>query len=161
LDTLALAGEAPSLAYCQGLHAVALRALAALGVGQLDPGPAEDAYRATYDPALGQLRCYADRAGQFGQLRDVSALVGEALAWYYSARPILDRAAVAATLAAQPRAFYGDGAFLGFRNLTGADSRALPPSWLSDWPANSAGNYQNGASWLLYDALALYAGVRH
>ena len=34
-------------------------------------------------------------------------------------------------------------------------------SWLSDWPANTPGNYQNGASWLLYDALALYAGIRH
>jgi hypothetical protein len=161
LDTLALAGEAPSVAYNQGLYAVALRALSAIGIARLDPGPAEDAYRQTYDPGLGQLRCYADRAGQFGQLRDVSVLVGEALAWYYFDRPILDRAVVAATLEGQPRAFYGDGAFLGFRNLTGADGRPLPISWLSDWPANTAGNYQNGASWLLYDALALYAGIRH
>jgi hypothetical protein len=160
LDTLALAGDAPSVAYNQGLYAVAARALKAMGIGRVDPGPAEDAYRAAYDPALGQLRCYSDRTGQFGQLRDVSALVGEALAWYYFDRPILDRAAVASTLERQPRALYPDGAFLGFRNLTGADGGPLPIAWLNDWPANTPGNYQNGASWLLYDALALYAGIR-
>jgi hypothetical protein len=107
------------------------------------------------------VRCYADRAGRFGQLRDVSALVGEALSLHYFDRPILEAWQVAATLEAQPRARYPDGAFLGFKNLTLADGRPLPMAWLSDWPANTPGNYQNGASWLLFDALALYAGVRH
>src|SRR5262249_24219319 len=74
LDTLAVAGDEPSVAYVQGLLSVALRALKAMGIAGAEPGPAEDAYRATYDPALGRLRCYADRDGRFGQLRDVSAL---------------------------------------------------------------------------------------
>ncbi|HZQ97809.1 MAG TPA: hypothetical protein VFC93_03230 [Chloroflexota bacterium] len=161
LDTLALAGDQPSVTYVQGLHAVVLRALKTMGIPGAEPGPAEDAYRAAYDPDLGQLRCYADRDRRFGQLRDVSALAGEALSWYYFDRPLLDRAVVAATLESQPRAYYGDGAFLGFKNLTMADGSPLPMGWLSDWPANTPGNYQNGASWLLYDALALYAGVRH
>ena len=161
LDTLALAGDEPSVSYVQGLHAVVLRALKTMGIPGADPAAAEDAYRAAYDPDLGQLRCYWDRDRRFGQLRDVSSLVGEALSWYYFDRPLLDRAVVAATLQAQPRAAYADGAFLGFKNLTTADGTALPTSWLSDWPANPPGNYQNGASWLLYDALALYSGVRH
>lgn len=161
LDTLALAGEEPSVAYVQGLHAVALRALKTLGMAGAEPAAAEEAYRATYDPELAQLRCYADRARRFGQLRDISALAGEALSWYYFDRPLLDRAVVRSTLEAQPKAFYGDGAFLGFKNLTMADGSALPISWLNDWPANTPGNYQNGASWLLYDALAIYAGLRH
>lgn len=126
-----------------------------------DPGVAEAAYRATYDPVLGQIRGYSDRAGQFGHLRDISALVGEGLSWYYFDRPILDRAMVASTLEWQPKAFFPDGAFLGFKNLTRADGGPLPTSWMNDWPANRPGDYQNGASWILYDALALYAGVRH
>jgi hypothetical protein len=161
LDTLSLAGEEPSVTYVQGIHAVALRALKTLGIAGAEPEPAEDAYRAAFDPDLGQLRCYADRDRRFGQLRDISALAGEALSWYYFDRPILDRSMVVATLNAQPRAAYDDGAFLGFKNLTTADGATLPLSWLSDWPENTPGNYQNGASWLLYDALALYAGIRH
>lgn len=161
LDTLALAGDEPSVTYVQGLLAVALRALKTMGIAGADSAAAEDVYRGAYDPELGQLRCYADRARRFGQFRDVSALTGEALSWYYFDRPLLDKPAVLATLEAQPKAFYGDGAFLGFKNLTMADRSALPIAWLNDWPANTPGNYQNGASWLLYDALALYAGVRH
>jgi hypothetical protein len=160
LDTLSLAGDAPCVAYNQGLYAVALQALRAMGL-PVDPAPAEAAYRATFDPALGQIRCYADRAGRFGQLRDSSSLVGEALSWYYFDRPVLTREMVAATLATQPRAFYPDGSFLGFRNLTRQDGGPLPVSWMNDWPANKPGDYQNGASWVLYDALALYAGIRH
>jgi hypothetical protein len=161
LDTLALAGVAPSVAYKQGLYVVALRALRAMGIATPEPGPAEDAYRAFHDPSLGQLRCYADRDGSFGRLRDISALVGEALSWYYFERAILDRGVVAATLETQPKAAYADGAFLGYKNLTRADAGPLPLSWLNDWPANRPGDYQNGGSWLLYDALALYAGIRH
>jgi hypothetical protein len=157
LDTLALAGEAPCVAYVQGLYAVAARALGELGV-DLPRGDAQ--YRALFDGELGQMRCYADRDGRFGQLRDVSALAGEALSWHYFGEGVLDRARVASSLEAQPRAVYPDGAFLGFKNLTTADGGALPVEWLSSWPANSPGNYQNGGSWLLYDALALYAGAR-
>jgi hypothetical protein len=161
LDTLALAGDAPCVAYVQGLYAVALRALAELGPAVAPAEAAEEQYRALFHPSLGQVRCYADRDGRFGQLRDVSALVGEALSLYYFDRPVLETWQVAATLAAQPRARYADGAFLGFKNLAQADGGPLPKAWLSDWPANTPGDYQNGASWLLYDALALYAGVRH
>jgi hypothetical protein len=161
LDTLALAGDGPCVAYVQGIYALVSRALAELGLPGGSTEAAEEQYRALFDPGLGQLRCYADREGRFGQLRDVSALAGEALSLYYFGRPILETGQVAATLAAQPRASYDDGAFLGFKNLTQADGRPLPLAWLSDWPANRPGDYQNGASWLLYDALALYAGVRH
>jgi hypothetical protein len=158
LDTLALAGEAPCVAYVQGLYAVAAKALGELGIA-VPPGDAH--YRALFDPELGQLRCYADREGRFGQLRDVSALAGEALYWHYFGQGVLARGEVEATLAIQPKAFYPDGAFLGFRNIATADGGALPVAWLSDWPANTPGNYQNGGSWLLYDALAIYAGARH
>jgi hypothetical protein len=157
LDTLALAGEAPCVAYVQGLYAVAARALGELGIDLLS---GDAPYRALFDGQLGQLRCYADRDGRFGLLRDVSALAGEALSWHYFGRGLLDRAQVASSLEAQPRARYEDGAFLGFKNLTTADGGALPVEWLSSWPANTPGNYQNGGSWLLYDALALYAGAR-
>jgi hypothetical protein len=161
LDTLALAGDGPCVAYVQGIYAVVARALAEMGLSSAPPEAAEEQYRALFDAGLGQLRCYADREARFGQLRDVSALVGEALSLHYFDRPILETWQVAATLEAQPRARYPDGAFLGFKNLTLADGGPLPPGWLSDWPANTPGDYQNGASWLLYDALALRAGVRH
>ena len=158
LDTLALAGEAPCVAYVQGLYAVAARALGEMGIAV--PLGTEH-YRALFDPALGQMRCYADRDGRFGQLRDVSALAGEALSWHYFGGGMLDATHVAGTLESQPKARYPDGAFLGFKNLALADGGALPIEWLNSWPANTPGDYQNGGSWLLYDALALYAGARH
>src|SRR5207253_3702143 len=76
LDTLSLAGDEPTVGYVQGLFAVVLRALKQMGIPGAEPGPAEEAYRAAYDPDLGQLRSYWDRDRRFGQLRDVSALVG-------------------------------------------------------------------------------------
>ena len=161
LDTLAIARDLPSVTYVQGLYAVALRALQAMGIAGADPTLAEQVYRSTFDPALGQLRCYTDRSGLFGQFRDISALTGEGLSWHYFGRPILDRSVVESTLDRQPKGFFSDGQFIGFKNLALADGGALPIAWMSDWPANLPGDYQNGASWILYDALALYSGVRH
>ena len=161
LDTLAIAGDLPSVTYVQGLYAVALRALQAMGIAGADPTLAEQVYRSTFDPALGQLRCYTDRSGLFGQFRDISALAGEGLSWHYFGRPILDRPAVESTLDRQPKGYFPDGQFVGFKNLAMADGRSLPIAWMSEWPANLPGDYQNGASWILYDALALYSGVRH
>jgi len=76
------------------------------------------------------------------------------------ARALPDGATRYFTVSGDPR-FAADGAFLGYRNIATGDGGALPGAWLSDWPANTPGNYQNGGSWLLYDALALYAGARH
>ncbi|TAK25667.1 MAG: hypothetical protein EPO26_02380 [Chloroflexota bacterium] len=161
LDTLSLAGVEPCVAYNQGMYAVVCRALENMGIAATGTSSVEAWYRRLFDGDLGQIRAYVDRDGLFGELRDISALVGEALSWYYFSQPILDPSMVSQTLVNQPRAFYADGAFLGFRNLTKADAEPLPNAWMSDWPASSAGNYQNGGSWLLYDALALYAGARH
>jgi hypothetical protein len=140
----------------QGLYCVALRALRQMGVAVPadEIARADAAYRSLV--AGGYLHAYRG-----SDAVDVSGLLGEALALYLWDEPLLSDAAVTGTIAHFAPAYYRDGSFLGFKVLANADGSYLPPSDFWDVAAREPGNYENGGTWLLYDALALYAGARH
>jgi len=141
------------LSYNQGLYAVAMRC--AKGLGLALPlhaiARAEQAYRAMYDARLGYLT-----VGRAIPANDTSALTGEFLSLWLFKRPILTDAMVLSTLAhlspfgagfrvvVAPGAGVGDGAGL-----------------VSTHDYGQPGDYQNGASWLLYDALSIGAAGLH
>src|SRR5207244_12347403 len=144
---------AGTLSYSQGLYAVALRCAQHLDLA-LPPhavADAERAYRALYNPRLGSLPVATQLPAS-----DPSALTGEFLSLWLFRRPILSDAAVLST----------------FHHLvpfgTGFEAVVLPsgdPDSGTGFPGSPTmgipGDYQNGASWLLYDALALGAAGLH
>ena len=138
---------AGTLSYSQGLYAVALRCAQRLRL-RLPPHAvvdAERAYRALYNPRLGYLP-----VGTQLPASDASALTGEFLSLWLFRRPILSNAAVLST----------------FHHLVpfgaGFEVVALPSGRFRGSPAmGSPGDYQNGASWLLYDALSIGAAGLH
>src|SRR5436190_18006721 len=91
---------------------------------------------------------------------DVSALVPEALSLYLFDRPLLSTEKVQATVEHLAPARYPDGSFLGFKVISDAAGRYRPSAEFSGSGDNAPGDYQNGGSWLLYDALALCAAAR-
>ena len=157
LDTLSLAGP-DVVAYTQGVVAVALRAAAELGaaVPPESIAAADRAYRALYRPDLGTLTLSGGTT-----LREVSSLVGDYLSWRYFDRPLLGADQVAGTLAGFRRVSFRDGALLGFRVATQSSGAFMPLNWFVPVHENQPGHYHNGASWLLYDALALGSAIRH
>lgn len=157
LDTLVLANR-DTVAYNQGVVAVALRAARELGLAPAEQrvDAAARAYRALYRDDLGTLPLSAQTT-----LRDVSSLVGDYLSWSYFGQPLLASEQVRSTLAGFARATFPDGEFLGFRVVTQLDGSFLPTSWFAPAPDNFPGHYHNGGSWLLYDALALGSALRH
>ena len=157
LDTLQLATR-QTVAYNQGVIAVALRALQELGQ-PLPPGlleRVEATYAGLYRADLRLLPLASDTA-----LLDVSCLVGEHLSLRYFRRPLLADEMVASTLAWFPRVRYPDRSFLGFPVAAQLDGTYMPEEWLYTAPDNWPGYYQNGGSWMLYDALALDAARQH
>jgi hypothetical protein len=140
----------------QGLFAVALRALRDMGetVSPDEIKAADDAYRGL--ASGGYLHAYLGSGAV-----DVSSLMGEALALYLWDDSILDDATVAGTVAKLAPTYYPDGDFLGFKCLSNPDGSYLDPSQFLSYANPDAGDYQNGGTWLLYDALALYAAARH
>lgn len=157
LDTFSLARR-DIVAFNQGVVAVALRAAAELGMA---PPPAtveaaERAYRSLYQPDLNTMTLSAAT-----RLRDVSSLVGDYLAWRYFDRPLLGTRQVTRTLDGFRRATFPDGALLGFRVATQTDGAYMPVEWFEPTHENVPGQYHNGASWLLWDALALATATRH
>ncbi|MHB1133819.1 MAG: hypothetical protein ACYC4L_15720 [Chloroflexota bacterium] len=164
-DTFRPAGRAEAreavFTYNQGLYALALNALRELGLGSRVPtealAAAEAAYASLTHPGDGQTLVQA--AGSTNL--DVSALVGEALSLYFYNRSLLGRERVAATLAHLPAVHFPGGAFLGYKVLSKDNGEYLAQSDFFASLSNTPGNYHNGGSWLLYDALALYAGQFH
>jgi len=143
----------------QGLYAVALRALQDLGVSvpQTEIDAAAMQYRAlTFD---GRMVAYegSDRVR-------VSSLMGDALSLYLWNQPLLPDVVVQRTIAAFAEVFDGQGRFVGYKIISEANGAFLPAG---DFPVENGGagtgpgDYQNGGSWFLYDAFALYAGIRH
>jgi hypothetical protein len=149
-----------AFAYNQGLLCAALEALNRMGI------PVGDEPRSTAQQAYTSMINGADNASLpqriGGTTLDVSALAGDALCLYYFNGSPLPDARVKATfdrLLARG-AVYSGGKFVGFRVLCGFDGSYLG---LSEFNGTESvpGNYQNGGSWLLYDALALYSAARH
>jgi len=149
LDTLRYA-EPDVIAHNQGLLAVALRAARTLGLAVRDDeiAQAEAGYRSLYNAQLGYMP-HSQRTTH----RDPSVLVGEFMSHWLFGRALLAPEAVAGTirnLAPTPA---------GFKNLATSNG-----TYLSAWdfqPPSDPGDYQNGASWFLYDFLALACGVLH
>lgn len=139
-----------TLAYDQGLYAVALQAARSLGlaVSAAALRRADAGYRALADPRGGYLR-FSRRL----DYHDVSGLVGEFLSIWLFDRPLLSDALVRRTLARQP-AFHG-----GFRVVVAANGAYLSPEEFT--VQAPPGDYQNGGSWLLYDYIGLAVGALH
>lgn len=140
----------------QGLLAVTLRALRDMGVAVTpeEIRAADDAYRGLVKQ--GVVRAYAG-----SDVIEVSSLLGEALALYLWDESILGEAVVKATIAKFAEVRFPDGALLGYKCLANEDGSYLKEDDFLVVAERDPGNYQNGGSWPLYDALALYAGARH
>lgn len=142
-----------TFSYVQGLYAVALRCAARLGLappaGTLVA--AGRAYRALYDPRLGYLTL-----SRHIPASDASALTGEFLSLWLFGRPLLSDAVVLRTV--HHLAPFGAGfhvvALPGAR--PGQGTTFAPDPYIG-----APGDYQNGASWLLFDALSIGAAGLH
>ena len=162
-DTFRPAGKPAAtsevIAYNQGLLCVTLKCLEEMNVAidpQLRPR-AEEIYRGMVNPEDGV--SLPQRMGS--TIIDVASLVGEALSLYLFDRPILSTERVEATFNRFSKVHYPDGSFLGYKVISDYyggyrhDNEFIIPQ------VNRPGNYHHGASWLLYDALALYVAGRH
>jgi hypothetical protein len=142
-----------ALSYSQGLYAVALRAAQHLGL-RVPPhalAAAEQAYRALYNRQLGYLCLSSSLCAS-----DASALTGEFLSLWLFGHAMLSTAVVRSTL----RHLVPFGA--GFRVVALPRSGTRAAGYLAGSPRMGApGDYQNGASWLLYDALSIGAAGLH
>ena len=143
----------------QGLYAVALRALKDLGVNV--PQSEIDAAGTQYAALTisGRLRAFRE-----ADLVNVSSLMGEALSLFIWNQPILSDAVVQQTITSFAEVFDSQSRFVGYKVISEANGSFLPPLLFpveNDGAGTKGGDYQNGGSWLLYDALALYAGIRH
>jgi hypothetical protein len=146
-------------AHMQGLYAVALRALSDLGVSV--PQAEIDRANLQYNALTigGRLRAFAT-----SDIVDVSSLTGDALSLFIWDEPILSDAIVQNTIASFAEVYDASGNFVGYKVLSNADRSFLPAAMFpveNNGLGTPGGTYQNGASWFLYDALALYAGARH
>jgi hypothetical protein len=139
-----------TLSYNQGLYAVALQAAAALGlsVSPADLATAIAHYRTLADPQGGYLRFSRTLA-----YHDISGLTGEYLSLWLFRHPLLPDVVVRRTIDTQP-SFRG-----GFKVVVDARGHFLAPH--SFTVHLIPGDYQNGASWLLYDYMALATGYLH
>jgi hypothetical protein len=132
---------------------VALRAAQHLG-HVLPPhalAAAERAYRALYNRRLGYMCLSSSLCAS-----DASALTGEFLSLWLFGHAMLPTAVVRSTL----RHLTPFGA--GFRIVALPRNGARASGYLAGGPLVGApGDYQNGASWLLYDALSIGAAGLH
>jgi len=156
-DTLRMPNP-QAISYNQGLYCAALAALAHMGVAvPVDQPPlAQTRYAQLVSSADGAT--LAQRQGSTAV--DVSALAGDALSIYYFGQPLLPNGIVLATLKRllDRSAAHQSGQFIGFRGLTAFDGSFLSRANFTS-PESVPGNYQNGGSWFLYDALALYSAA--
>ncbi len=142
-----------TLSYDQGLYAVALRCASALGLHVPNGAirQAERAYRALYDRRLGYMPL-----GTAFPASDASALSGEFLSLWMFHHPMLPDSIVFSTL--HHLAPFGPGFHvMSTTSLSSLGLNGYLPSGLFGKP----GDYQNGASWLLYDALTIGAAGLH
>ena len=146
--------QAPdTLSYNQGLFAVAMRCAKYLGL-RLPPhyiAKAENAYRGMFNPRRGYLTLSKNIPAS-----DASALTGEFLSKWLFNYPMLSDKMVLSTL--RHLSPFGPG----FRVVVMPGARAADGAGLiSSVKFGVPGDYQNGASWLLYDALSIGAAGLH
>ena len=152
-------GSVTVSANMQGLYAVALRALKDLGVNvpQSEINNANAQYASlTINGRMG--------AYQNSDTVDVSSLMGDALSLFIWNQPILSDAVVQKTIASFAEVYDSNQNFVGYKVLANANGSFLAPGMFpldNGGAGDGGGYYVNGASWMLYDFLALYAGTRH
>lgn len=134
--------------YNQGLYVVALRSAKALGLTlpKHSITLAEQAYRSLYNPTLGYLPQSTTLPAT-----DSSALTGEFLSMWLFHRPILTDVMVRHTVTTLPQFD------AGYRVVALPGGVAFPTTASMGKP----GDYQNGGSWLLYDALSIASAGLH
>lgn len=152
-------GSVTVSANIQGLYAVALHALKDLGVNV--PQPDIDKANAQYASLTinGRMRAF-----QNSDIVDVASLLGESLSLFIWNQPLLSDSVVQHTLASFAEVYDSAGNFVGYKVLSNADHSFLAPGMFpvqNGGAGDGGGIFQNGASWMLYDVLALYAGTRH
>lgn len=142
-----------TLSYTQGLYVVALRAAQGLGLAlpRHAIALAEVAYRGLYSARLGYLPLSAHIPAS-----DASALTGEFLSLWLFRRPMLSDAMVLGTLR-HLKPFGAGFQVVSLPTTKPGQSSSFAPSPLMGDP----GDYQNGASWLLFDALSIAAAGLH
>lgn len=148
-----------NFAYNQGLYCVALNCFKNLGIS-IDPRVVQEA-ESVYSKMVNPMDGISLPQREGSTAMDVSALAGEALSFYFFDKPLLSREKVSATVENLSQVYYPDGEFLGFRSISGFYGSYRPDEEFIVPESNTPGNYQNGGSWLLYDALTLYAAGRH
>ncbi len=162
-DTFRPAGESRCepcvIAYNQGLYCVVLECLLRMNfdISSQTLTLARQAYANMVNTEDGI--ALPQREGS--SIVDVSSLVGEALSLYLFDRPLLTSERVKATLKTFSKVYYPDKSFLGFRIISDYYGDCRPDKEFIHPSINYPGLYHNGGSWLLYDALALYAAARH
>jgi len=142
-----------TLSYNQGLFAVAMRCAKGLGLSVPTHyiAKAENAYRGMFDAHRGYLT-----VSKRIPASDASALTGEFLSMWLFNRPILSNKMVLSTL--RHLSPFGPGfRVVVMPGVNDADGAGLASSRQFGIP----GDYQNGASWLLYDALSIGAAGLH
>lgn len=147
------------ITYNQGLLCVTLRCLEEMNVG-IDPQlreRAEEIYGGMTNVEDGV--ALPQRLGS--TIIDVASLVGEALSLYSFDTPLLSTERVEATFNRFSKVHYRDGKFLGYKVISDYYGGYRPDGEFIIPEVNRPGHYHHGASWLLYDALALYAAARH
>ncbi|MDA3963605.1 MAG: hypothetical protein PF961_22695 [Planctomycetota bacterium] len=146
--------------YNQGLAAVALRVASELGLQpSTDHRRAAAAYRAQFDDSLQAFPLSAEK-----RAFAVDALAGDLLSWCLWGEGLLEPEQVAAHyrfLDTKARTEHG------YRVTCAADGSVLPGEFYSiaghhsHCERASAGSYQRGGSWLLYDLLCLLSCCAH
>lgn len=139
-----------TLSYNQGLYAAALQCAQTLraAVTPEQVADARQAYGALYRPYL-----HFIPLGRRQTATDASALVGEFVSLWLFNRPLLSDTAVLSTLA------HLSVTPVGYKVVASFSGEYLSPDRF--FVTRPSGDYQNGATWLLYDYMALATGYLH
>jgi hypothetical protein len=151
--------EAPErITHNQGLYALALRSMHALGWGDVTLAhvtAAKKRYAACYDTAAGSLTLGRDT--WWALKLDVSTVFPEFLFRWAFGDSALPNSIVAATVARHVgrASVYKDGKIAGIKVICDADGSFLPADRFHVPVLNGPGDYQNGGYWPMYALTAL------
>lgn len=163
LDTFRPSGRPENVpavfSYNQGLFCVTVRCLQEMGV--IEDSSTRKQAESVYSRMVNSKDSVSLPQAEGSTNVDVSSLVGEALSLYLWNESILGKNRVEATVNRFHKVKYPDSSFLGFKVVSQYNGGFLPTGYFCKGPTETPGDYQNGGSWLLYDALALYAAARH
>jgi hypothetical protein len=156
--------EAPErITHNQGLYALALRSMYALGWGGVvgaQVNAARQRYAGYYNAGLGALTLGRDT--WWAAKQDISTVFPEFLfRWAFKDRALPD-SMVSDTVArlVETAAVYKDGTIAGIKVICDSDGAFLPAERFHVPALNSPGDYQNGGYWPMYTLTALALAYR-